>query len=60
MSYTTKSSIFRYDFEKATISFYINTFAEARRVKNIDERIDSEVFSIGASQFCVAVYPSEY
>ena len=59
MSYTTSSSITRQDLDKASFSFSINNFPDAKRTrKKTGEFIKSDTFSIMASKFNIAVYPS--
>ena len=49
MSYTTSSSITRQDLDKASFSFSINKFPDAKRIKKAGEFIKSDTFSIMAS-----------
>ena len=59
MSYTTNSSITRQDLNKASFSFSINNFPDAKRTKKkTGEFIKSDIFSIMASKFIIDVYPS--
>ena len=59
MSYTTNSSITRQDLDKASFSFSINNFPDAKRTKKkTGEFIKSDIFSIMASKFIIDVYPS--
>ena len=56
MSYTTNSSINRQD--KASFSFSINNFPNAKQSKKTGEGIVSKIFSIMASRFAIVVYPN--
>ena len=58
MPFTTNSSIIRQDQDKASFSFSINNFPDAKRTKKTGEKIESEIFSIMASRLNVSVYPS--
>ena len=58
MPYTTSTSITVQAMNKASFSFTINNFPEAKRIKKVNQAIDSEIFSIMASQLSIAVYPS--
>ena len=58
MSYTTNSSINRPDLDKASFSFSISNFPDAKKSKKTGEKIESKIFSIMASRFTIGVYPS--
>ena len=58
MSYTVSSSIIRHDLDKASFSFSVNNFLEAKSTMKTGEKIKSMDFSIGASKFNIVIWPN--
>jgi hypothetical protein len=58
MSYTTSSTIFRKDLDKATLTFCIDNFVQAKNNMKNGQSLSSETFSMGASKFFLRIFPS--